>query len=530
MSFKEVTILRKSGKLKEAYQMAKFDLDAQPDNIWNKRAIAWVYYEYLKLNATPEKYNQFVKILKQIKALSLPEDEKMVFDKSAWQIGSLVFALQRIEPVDYSKIDEVFEIIKEFHFTKPSAGYSFLYKAFHNLNQNWINYIQFAEWWDFRNFREEDYEQEEFDGKILGPIVEKAYNAYSIKLLEGSIERIVDNKKFESDLKKGISSPYSMPHKEIKSVDKGKIKSFLPLLDDVIEKHPEYQYLPYYKAKLLMAVGSEENALSAFLPFAKQKRNDFWVWELMADLFSDDKNIGCCYCKALSLNTGEDFLVKIRQRFAGLLVEKQMYNEAKTEIEKIIATKKRQEFSIPKQLTQWTNQDWYKSAVAKQDNKELYARHLDKAEEFLFNDVQEEIVVVDFVNSKKKILNFIKNKEKFGSFKYSGFKPVPGDILKVRFQKGDRDGLYRALTVKKGTETDTSEALKTVEGAVKIFERDRTFGIMNNIFIPNFLVEKHKLQNGENITVKAILSFNKGKDEWGWRAVEIRFRKKQELP
>lgn len=48
MSFNEVKALREAGKLEEALQMAQQNLEAQSDNIWNKRAIAWVYYSTLK--------------------------------------------------------------------------------------------------------------------------------------------------------------------------------------------------------------------------------------------------------------------------------------------------------------------------------------------------------------------------------------------------------------------------------------------------------------------------------------------------
>jgi len=48
MSFKEIKELRQAGKLEEALQMANQALETDPDNIWNKRAIAWVYYDYIK--------------------------------------------------------------------------------------------------------------------------------------------------------------------------------------------------------------------------------------------------------------------------------------------------------------------------------------------------------------------------------------------------------------------------------------------------------------------------------------------------
>jgi len=87
-------------------------------------------------------------------------------------------------------------------------------------------------------------------------IAEQAYIAYAKKLLEE-----------EATGPRGI-------HRKI---NKEKIKSFLVSLDKLIAEHPEYQYPPYYKAKLLLAIGDGKDALSAFIPYAKQKPNVFLI-------------------------------------------------------------------------------------------------------------------------------------------------------------------------------------------------------------------------------------------------------------
>ncbi len=503
MSFREIKELRQAGKLDEALQMANQALEADPENIWNKRAAAWVYYDFLKKNAQPELFEVFKENLIKIKDLQLPEDEKMVFDNCAWQIGSLVFGLQKAEHVDYAKINELFEIIKDFHFTKPSEAYSFIYKAFHKGYQNWSSYLTFADWWNLENLRSEDFLKEEFNGKKMMSIAEQAYIAYSKKLLEGE--------------------PLD-PFGQQRVIDKEKIQSFLPKLDALIEKHPDYQYPPYFKAKLLLASGNDENVLSAFLPFAKQKRNDFWVWGLMAEIFSEDKDVQfSCYCKALSLNTSEDYLVKLRQRFAEMLIEKRMYNEAKTEIQKITTTREKHEWKLPNQIVQWTGQEWYKSATAKKDNQDLYSNHKKLAEEILFQGIAEEIVAVEFVNENKNMLNFVKDKQKFGFFNYSGHltKPQIGDLLKVRFNGEGQNGFYKILTAKKTASNETSEAIKDFEGIIKVIS-PQNFGFVEDIFIEAKIIEGSKLTDGQLVKGRAILSLNKKKNEWGWKAIEIK--------
>lgn len=503
MSFSDVKKLREAGKLEEALQMAQQNLEAQPDNIWNKRAIALVYYDYLKKNASSENFSVFKENLTKIKELNLPEDERMIFDNSAWQVGSILFAINKTEPIDLVKINDLFDIIREFHFSKPSEAYSFLYKAFHKAHQKWSKFLEFADWWGFDNFRSEDYLKEEFKDKKIMSIAEQAYIAYAKKLLEGEL---ID------------------PRSQERRIDKNKIQEFLPKLETIIEKHPDYQYPPYFKAKMLLSLGDDENGLSSFLPFAKQKKNDFWVWDLMAEIFSEDKDIQfACYCKALSLKTPEDFLVKLRQTFSEMLIEKKMYNEAKTEIQKVIATREKHEWKLPNQIVQWTEQEWYKSAIAKKDNQDLYSSHIKQAEEILFQDIPEEIIAVEFVNENKSMLNFVKDKRKFGFFNYSGnlTKPQIGELLKVRFNGDGQDGFYKILSAKKADSNVSSDAMKDFEGTIKVVS-PQNFGFIEDIFIEPKIIEKNKLTEGQQVKGRAILSFNKKKNEWGWKAIEIR--------
>jgi hypothetical protein len=297
----------------------------------------------------------------------------------------------------------------------------------------------------------------------------------------------------------------------------------MPKLEVIIEKYPGYQYPPYFKAKLLLALGDSENILSVFIPFAKQKRNDFWVWDLMAEIFSEDKEMSfACYCKALSLRTPEDFLVKLHLKFASLLVEKQMYQEAKTEIEKLVAVRTKHDWKLPNQVNQWIEQDWYKNTKSKSDNKDLYSKHLKKAEEILFQDIPEEIVAVEFVNENKSMLNFVKDKSKHGFFNYSILvdKPKVGDVLKVRFKEEGQSNFYKILTAKKEEANTESPALRDFYGILKIIN-PQGFGFVENVFIEPILIDQNKLEDKKEIKGKAILSYNKKKNEWGWKAFSI---------
>ena len=504
MPFKEVKELRKSGKLEEALTMANQDLEQDPANNWNKRSLAWVYHDYLKEYATTGDFEKFVEFLNKLIALELPADEKMVFDSCAYQIGKLVFGLANDEQIDYAKIDLLFENIKNIQFTQASESYSILYKAFHKCYKNRSNYLQFADWWGFENFSSQDYLSEEFKGKKIMSIVEQAYIAYSKKLLEGELQEV---------------EGHILP----KAIDKSKVEEFLGKLDIIIEKHPEYQYPPYFKAKLLLALGEEKEVLTGFVPFAKKKRNDFWVWELLADSFkAEDERKTACLCKALSLKTPDEFLINTRQKLAEILIKENKYQEAKTEIEKLLLARKENNWKIPKQITEWTEQSWYEISTSFKDNQSLYKQYKKKAEEILFAGVPEEIVVIEFVNTNKSIINFVKDKSKHGFFSYSGLmeKPEIGDLISVRFNGEGQEGFYKVFSIRKTANDTACRAIKEFQGRVKMGAAG-SFGFVDDVFVEPALIVKHEINKNDLIKGKAVLSFNKKKNHWGWKAIKI---------
>jgi len=242
----------------------------------------------------------------------------------------------------------------------------------------------------------------------------------------------------------------------------------------------------------------------------------------MAEIFLENKEIQfACYCKALSLKTPEDFLIKLRQSFAEMLIHKSMFSEAKTEIQKIISTRDKHQWKIPNQIMQWTEMEWYKSANSKRDNSELYLMHLKQAEELLFQDIPEELIVVEFVNHDKQVLNFVINENKHGFFSYRGFlkKPTIGQLYDVRFAGASKDGFYKLLSIEESKQ-ETSQAIKNFEGKLKL-NLEGKFGFVDDIFVDPNLITKMSLENDQLIKGKAILSFNKKKNQWGWKILTL---------
>lgn len=158
----QIKELRQSGKLDEALNLAWKDLEQNIDNVFAKRNLSWVYFEYIKKYTTESNISGFSEYLEKIQGLELPEDETMLNDSIAWKVGVLFFHLMKMPNFPYSEVYKIIDIIRNFQYTKPSESYSFLLKAIHKvLKPNKDKYISFIDWWNLDNLRKEDFEKED---------------------------------------------------------------------------------------------------------------------------------------------------------------------------------------------------------------------------------------------------------------------------------------------------------------------------------------------------------------------------------
>lgn len=510
MPAKEIKEFRKSGKLNEAYEMAKSELSSAPDDIWAKRNLSWVLVDFIKAGIDSSDHDVIKSKLSEIAGLNMPAEEVMLFENVCWVIGKYLFSL--IKNVDWATLpfpeknkiigyaSTLLPLLGSMQLPLNTEGYSFLYKAFHKILKDSGNYIQFVDWWNLDNFRDEDYNKDTLpNGKEIMSLAEQAYICYAKHLLPRQTQ---DGLVF----------------------DKEKTLQFIDRLDKIIDSHPQYTYTEFYKAKLLLALGDNDNILSSLLPFARRKRNEFWVWDILADVFSNDMGIKiACYCKALTCKTPPEFLVNVHQKLAAHLIGSSLYNEAKTEIEAVIKIRNQHSWNLPHEIRIWTEQQWFANANANQSNILYYKMHLHQAESLLYSDTPEEKVFIEFVNKDKKLANFIASESKFGFFKFERFTDSlqPGDIVTVRFNGNGDEGYYRINTLNKVQDEEfLSQFYKEVNGTIRI-PAGKNIGFVDNTFVPPSLITQYKLKQGDIVIGKGMKSFNKEKGTWGWKMIEM---------
>ena len=124
MSGIDIKRLRQEGKLDEALNMAKEELNNAPTDEWAKRNLAWVYDNYCKKYAEKENINiqAFDESVCALIELGVNESESMLINSMGWRFRSMISFVDKVEDKNEQVriLDRLFELVRQFKFTKPS--------------------------------------------------------------------------------------------------------------------------------------------------------------------------------------------------------------------------------------------------------------------------------------------------------------------------------------------------------------------------------------------------------------------------
>lgn len=234
-------------------------------------------------------------------------------------------------------------------------------------------FLSLFEKWGFNHFMENDWKREKYEDKDIPSLVEKAVSRY-VKALKAQQYRDVND-------------------------------TFLELLKEAIDKYPDHDQLERNLALIKIAQGEKEEALVIYRKLVL-KLNKFYIWKELADA-TEDKNLKIsALCKAILSEPKDEFLGDVHLSLAKLLIEEELFDVAKQELNT---------FKDTYQTHEWKpKEDYYilsrlipHSVEATGDNRRFYTDHLLPAEEFVYSDIEWTTMVVSdiFVQEKngKKI-------------------------------------------------------------------------------------------------------------------------------
>ena len=487
---KDIKDLGFAGKAKEAYDLAKQDLEqGQP---WGQLTTGWALRFLIEADARNGQYDQIVAHLDEFQALKeIPANElDKIAEKISFWIGFFIKKhLAEKSPETPAKLSVLFSKIQNFTFS-AGIGYSMLLDGYIR-HDGWYELLDFLDWWNLSNLTAEDFKPVELgNGRTIKiTLAERAYIAKSKALL--------------------------------RKKDNDKINEFLPQLDSLMTNHPDMTYPGYFYGKLLLSTGSTPaDALRVIVPFAKKKASEFWVWQLLSDVFTTDQEKQlACLLRAVNCRTKEEFLGRVRIKLADLYIKKGQYDLARNQID--IATKSYLELGrrIPNEIDNWIHQSWFENTKPN-DIEELDYKAI--TDEILGDKREEAIAVVLYVDPNTERVAMVYGFEKRMSQKLR-FKVAPGAVLKLSMVVNS-EGKRRVLRADKCELPADLNYSKLVEGTIK--KRDEWafaflhYGNKKAFLSPN-MVTKYKVTDGENVKCLIVYDFDKKKDSWNWVVVNV---------
>lgn len=488
-SVTEVTALCRQGQTIKAYELSKADMEQQFP--WSQREMGWTLYYLMKEDTDTNNYQSLVSHLEEfclLDQLSITEDN-MIFENVLFKLAGFVKAYIPPTGIDSpTKLSAIFSKLHKYSF-EPSKGYSFLLQSFIKCD-SWQEMADFIDWWNLDKLSEEDYTPFRMDnGKTIITVAEQAYIAKSKALLRLN--------------------------------DLGRIEEFLPQMDELMEKHPEMTYPGYFYGKMLLSLGGNaDDALKVLVPFARKKVTEFWVWQLMSDVFSDDSNKQlACLLRAVHCRTQEKFLGKVRIKLAQLFILRGQYSLAKYQINKVTQCYLSQGWHLPYEIECWIHQPWISTVEPCEDSTIDY---INITNEILCKGTEEAIAVVTYIdaNSQKSTLIYGMQKRTIHKLR---FKVGVGVVLKINYIS-EPDGRIRLLSSAQTRFPNNLDYAKVVEGTVKKRE-DKDFAFLKtndgDYFIAPNVVSRYKLHDNESAKSLIVYEYNRRKEMWDWTCISI---------
>ena len=486
----EIKELGKAGESQKAYELAKADLEAgQP---WGQLTTGWALRYLIEDDARNGRYDQLVSHLDELKALDLipkPELNKILENICFW-IGFFVKRyLTEKNAETPSRLSVLFSKIHDYDFT-PGTGYSMLLDGYIR-HDGWYGLLGFLDWWNFSNLTTNDYMPVELsNGRTIRiTLAERAYIAKSKALLRNK--------------------------------DNDKINEFLPELDSLMTSHPEMTYPGYFYGKLLLSTGSNlSEALRVVIPFARRKASEFWVWQLLSDVFANDQDKQhACLLRAVNCNTKEEFLGRVRIKLADLYIKKGQYDLARNQID--ITTKSCLSLGrrIPHEIDNWIHQSWFDSTEPNYNDDLDYKTITD---EILGEKREEAIAVVTYFDTNSQRVSMIYGYQKRMSQKLR-FAVKPGETVKIRYIV-NAEGRARLIKADKCNLPKDINYAKIVEGTIK--KRNECLHAFlyygnEKAYISSYTVNKFNVVNGESVKCVIAYDFDKKKNSWNWVVISV---------
>jgi len=407
VSSKEVFALRKEGRLDEAYQMALQRMADPNKDAWDDKALGWCLVDLIKRDVKAGLHENLSHYRQQLEAITVETNDEVLTGQRAFAVslcspdGQLANQAKQLSKA--GRHNEAAEIYRKLWMTAPSDqaismsyGWELYRIAKALLNKDPINLIAIKR--NLNDYLKLNIKKPSLLHSCVLQVASKFAGVESFSMITFSrlwgLEhlRADDWERFVTDDRKELPSlaekVIQQASKEAtKHSDKGILAYILPHIDTAINEYPDNLWLVLNKAKVLLGLDRNDDALQYALEVTRAKPNDYWTWELLGDITADPRGSVhlSCYCKALLCSADDKFTGKVRLKLAHELVKRGEYSAAKYEINKVLISREQAGYNTPREVDSFVSQAWYAQAELPLSNDVFYRSHKTLAEDLLFS-------------------------------------------------------------------------------------------------------------------------------------------------
>lgn len=440
-----------------AYNLAQQLILKDGNDEWNQRAYAWCLIDLVKRESKIENSNQLSEFIEKLNQATIPDDEVLVNQKQfalnmanpyqqelnrkigeakelsqkgehkeaanayfrllknnpdnlklqenfAWELYHLSKIVIERKPLNIDFLNRYFNEYFKLNVSKPSLLHQcFLriaLKVFElqknnvsNMNKSYFDFGCFICNWGLDNLSQEDYKPSYYDKNDNGVISKLELQPNAISVFRYACQSCLDSKNYDY-----LSNILEYIYVQ---------ENYKKIVGDNI-------WVKWDLAKSLHFLGRYDEAKKMTLELIKEKASEYWLWEFLGDICGKDSIATAiqCYSKALTLQKDINFVAKLKIKLAQLLIENELFMNAKNEISEVIRFYENSGKSIPENLVYLSQTEWYITEYDSTDNQDFYISQAKLAMDVMYSDYPWIKAVLGCVyerNDKKFRTLFIQN-------------------------------------------------------------------------------------------------------------------------
>jgi len=277
-------------------------------------------------------------------------------------------------------------------------------------------------------------------------------------------------------------------------------------------------WLDYDEAKCLIMAGRFDEARTFIIPVLRKKQTESWPWGALAATYQKE-NIDAAitlFAQGLCHAHDEKFALPLLKGISPLLAGKGFAQEASMCIKKTVNCYQENGWNIKADLEKLLGQPWFDGTVNIEQLKPFLQQQAKGAMEFLLGPTKTVYGLVTNLHKSGKGLHIYLSEQESISVPLKLFqkphKPKIGDYAEVSIAG---EGEEKTVTLAILTSSQKLPGVETVQEKLKVTEKG--FGFAGDTFIPSFLIK----DGMDNMMVEVLRykDFDKKKGRMGWRAL-----------